>query len=367
MAIDRNRDAIALRDHGHPVPILRLEPRLHGFLTWPANPAATIRLVKSARIFLRVNLRLKSSDAAEPFFFDAEIKSAVAFHGLVFETHDEVGDVLVRNKMTKLLVSLRVPGVDDAVLYLPIAFADDVRLLEVHSVPTGFPRMFAEVFEPDVAEAHLILRLVRRMYLQPDETLERLRIHEVCGGNIIHPRLDGSPATLDAILVPLADLERETGGRIRAERKEPPAPRLVVDAAAPASPRLMIHLHLIAMNTVRRNLDGFAPEVIRGFRLKTLAADLHAGVQSLVRLDLEFEDEIAVFLFRAEKRVAAALHGASAHNDAVLHRISRLAAAFDPTVKILAVEDHVEIARGDECMRFNIHIRLRQHNAGGAE
>ena len=73
-----------------------------------------------------------------------------------------------------------------------------------------------------------------------------------------------------------------------------------------------------------------------------MAANLHAGVQTFVRLDLQFQNEIAVFLFGAEKRVAAALDGHGPDDDAILDGVSRLAAAHDPAVEIGAVANGLE-------------------------
>ena len=109
----------------------------------------------------------------------------------------------------------------------------------------------------------------------------------------------------------------------------------------------MIHFDLVTVNAARRDLDRRVAPVVRGRLIETVTANLHPGVQAFVRLQLQFENEIAVFLLRAKKTVRLAFDG-RADDDAVRHGILRLAAALNPTVEVGAVENGLEIAGRDK-------------------
>ena len=71
--------------------------------------------------------------------------------------------------------------------------------------------------------------------------------------------------------------------------------------------------------------------------VEALAANLHAGVQLRIDLEFELQDEVAVVLVGAQKRVARVGH-AGADDLAVFDAILGLAAALLPAVERLAVE-----------------------------
>src|SRR5262249_46335896 len=84
-------------------------------------------------------------------------------------------------------------------------------------------------------------------------------------------------------------------------------------------------------------LDRFAGRFDRLAFPNELAADLYAGVEVGVDLEIEVEDEIAVGLGRAQKRVGRIRYGA-ADDDPVLRAFFRVATAGDPAVEVLFVE-----------------------------
>src|SRR5207253_2118870 len=69
-----------------------------------------------------------------------------------------------------------------------------------------------------------------------------------------------------------------------------------------------------------------------------LRADLHAGVEFVIDLDLELQLEVAVVLDGAEKRVGTALRGL-ADDAAILGAVGGRAVALFPAVEVLAVEE----------------------------
>ena len=81
-----------------------------------------------------------------------------------------------------------------------------------------------------------------------------------------------------------------------------------------------------------------AAQIQRLGLVEALAADLHAGVERRMHLELQLQDEVAVILLRAEERVGRVGHGAP-DDGAVLDFVVGLAAALDPAVEVLAVEE----------------------------
>src|SRR5436190_14532052 len=240
--------------------------------------------------------------------------------------------------MAEFLHVLCVRGVNRAVFDFPIALADGVPAAQRLAIPQRFPRVFAQVLQLEVAEAYLQPGLFAAVNLQRYEAAQRHRINQVRGGHAVDPGLERIAHALDAILVPLAELVGGTAGFVLFQRIEPAAPAFLVNAAAPPPGRLIVHLHLAAMHAARRNLERLAAEVVGRFVVKAMAADLNSRIQTRVRLQLQFEDEIAVLLFRAQKTVKR-VHLARADDAAILDDVLRLAAALDPTVERLAVEN----------------------------
>ena len=72
--------------------------------------------------------------------------------------------------------------------------------------------------------------------------------------------------------------------------------------------------------------------------VEAFAAELHAGVQLRIDFIVEFENEIAVILFGAEKTVRR-IGDSGAHDHAVFDRVLGLAAALYPAVERFAVEE----------------------------
>ena len=189
--VDGDGDAFAMCEDGHSVPVLRSKPLLHVFRSGLADPRAPVGLVKSARVLLRINLGLKSRDAAKALFLDAKIKATVALDGLVIQAHGEVGKDFVADEVAEILVGRHMGGVNRTVLDFPVTFADAVPPVEVVSVPQRLPLVVSQVLQADVAEADLQSQLVRGVNLQADEAFERFRVHEVRRRHAVDPRLDG--------------------------------------------------------------------------------------------------------------------------------------------------------------------------------
>ena len=120
---------------------------------------------------------------------------------------------------------------------------------------------------------------------------------------------------------------------------EPATTGFFVDASAPPAVLggIGVDLNLIAMNPTGGDFDRFASSFKLGGLVKTLAADLHAGIQLGIHLEFVFEDKIAVVARRAKKAVwCVGLGGAD--NAAVFNSVGCFAAALDPAIKVGAVE-----------------------------
>ena len=121
---------------------------------------------------------------------------------------------------------------------------------------------------------------------------------------------------------------------------EPVAACLLVDAGAPPTVPggFGVDFDLIAVDAIGGHFDFRALPFEFGGLRETLAADLHAGVQLGIHLEFVFEDEVAVVAGRAEEGVRG-VEGGGADDAAVLDRVGGLAAALDPAVEVLAVEE----------------------------
>lgn len=91
------------------------------------------------------------------------------------------------------------------------------------------------------------------------------------------------------------------------------------------------------MNTAGGNLNFFAVPFHLPGRVETFTANLHAGVEQRVHLEIVFEGEVAVGLLGAEEAVGRVEHG-SADDGVALYNILCLAAALHPAGEVLTVE-----------------------------
>src|SRR5262249_42102084 len=193
-----------------------------------------------------------------------------------------------------------------------------------------FPRTSSRLLqfpELDIAKADLVgsLALGDAVDLQTDEATHHARflIHEVRDGHVVDPRLDRLALGDDTVFVPLAILEGLARfGDVRVDIEPAGGQSLAPDAAGVA----------VGGNLDLRTVDAFLLLVVLGLR-----ADLHAGIQLVIDLDLELQLEVAVILGGAKERVWASL-ARPADNAAVLDAILGGAVALFPAVERLAVE-----------------------------
>jgi hypothetical protein len=76
-----------------------------------------------------------------------------------------------------------------------------------------------------------------------------------------------------------------------------------------------------------------------GFLRGELATDMDAGEQLVVRLEIEFEDEIVVIVRRGEDAIGVAFGNGLANDAAVVHVKFGVTGFHRPTRKVLAVEE----------------------------
>ena len=206
--------------------------------------------------------------------------------------------------------------------------------------------------EADVAPADLspFPRLVSAdaVDLQRNESARRHSVLDVRAGGAVEPGLDGIADGLDPNVIPV--LRLEDAETLFAESlslfaihaiagEQPAASRLVIDSRAPETFawNIRVNLHLIAVNATGGKLERPAFPLHFFRRIKTLTANLHAGVQPGVHLEIVFEDEVAIVFFRAEKRVCG-IEFARADDGVALHGITGLTTAMNPTCEAFAVK-----------------------------
>ena len=196
-----------------------------------------------------------------------------------------------------------------------------------------------QLLDADVAPPHVerLGFLANPVHLERDESARRDRVVQIGGRHAVEPGFDRVAFALNAEGVPLFGLERLAGRLIAFQIDEPATAPLVVQTARPRAGR-RIDFDLIAVHASGRNLDGLAAKLDGLGLVEALAADLNARVQSVLHIELQFEDEIRIIVFRAQERIARVRHRRP-HNLAVLDTVFRVAAVLHPTFQILPVEE----------------------------
>ena len=196
-----------------------------------------------------------------------------------------------------------------------------------------------ERFDLDVlpTDFHRFRLLADAVDLQRDETLRREIVLQIRGGDAIDEGLDRIAFANDAELIPLVLLERFAGGGVFLEVVEPTASAFIVDAGG-VGPITGVDLALVTEDPATlAALDGFVAGLFRFAFGNELAANLNAGIQAGIDLEIENEFKVLVFLLGAEERVRRVRHG-TADDCSVFNLVVGLAAALDPPIEVFAVE-----------------------------
>src|SRR5579883_2944378 len=189
-----------------------------------------------------------------------------------------------------------------------------------------------QLLDADVPPADLIgtLAPAEGVDLEADEAGLVHVVGEVGGGDPVDPGPIAVPLDHDAIAVPAVVLE----GVLRLGR----------DLGEPASTAALVieptgRPDLLAGDLALRAVDDARPLAVRLIRIILLvdvAADLDAGVEPGVALDLQFEHEVLVIPL-AQERVGAA-HGRRADDRTVIDPVRGESAIDLPAIERLAIE-----------------------------
>ncbi len=222
------------------------------------------------------------------------------------------------------------------------------RRTSVSAIDCAPRSLVVELLDADIAPPHFA-RLgfgADAVNLQGDETAGRHVVFQIGRRHAVDPGLDRVAPAFDAIVIPLAGLERLAGRFVLAQVVQPAAATFVVDAAAPGAGR-GVDFNLVAMHAAGGNRFLEVSVLDVGRLVKALAANLHARVELGVNFEVQFENEVAVVLGRAEKRVAGVGH-AGADDRVVFDAVLCLAPFLHPTIERLAVEQRLALL-GQEC------------------